>query len=222
MRYKLSLGGRELKSVISVSETAANAIEEYQTLDGNCFCELTAAPLRGWNIELMLDCTNSATGKDDDELLDWLRELHGSEKALRLCVSCEVGSFAVRALLREMRVSNEYGDSCLVTLGLIEYKKAKARLTDAARVGTIRDADSTVSVSAAYTLLVQYAAAGQELKVVNPVTGAEVKNMAAVKDNTVLKVEKSDGKSAALEFEEKKKQIMGDAYGGYSMPGSSE
>lgn len=212
MQYRLSLGGREIKSVISVRETVKNDIEEYHSLNGNSFCEPTAKPLRSWDIELLID-GRSRVG-EGEELIDRLREIRDSQKAERLTVSSAVGEFSARVLLREMNIRAGYGDCSTVTLQFLEYQKAAAKVSDIARAGSIGRAPANVKAGMAYHLIVQYQNAGEKLRVVNPNTGAEVENLAALNPDMVLKVEKCIGNlsSAVLKLEEKKNKIIGAVY----------
>lgn len=210
MRYRLSLGNREIKSVISVSETVRNDIEEYHSLNGDSFCEPTAKPLRSWTVELLTDGQGNADG---DELIDRFREMRDDQKAERLTVSSQVGGFSARVLLKEMQIKAGYGDCSIVTLQLLEYRKAKTRVSEMTRAGSIAAPPENVMSGAAYQLMTQYEKAGVGLKVANPNTGAEVSNFAALSPDMVLRAEKCiDSLNSTLsKLAEKKNKVIGAA-----------
>ena len=213
MRYRLSLGNREIKSVISVSETVRNDIEEYHSLNGDSFCEPMAKPLRSWTVELLTDGQGKASGDDDDELLEEFRDMRNSQKAERLTISSQVGGFSARVLLKEMQIKAGYGDCSIVTLQLLEYRKAKTRVSEMTRAGSIAAPPENVMSGAAYQLMTQYEKAGVGIKVANPNTGAEVSNFAALSSDMVLRAEKCIGSlnSTLSKLAEKKNKVLGAA-----------
>lgn len=213
MRYRLSLGSREINSVISVSEMIRADIEEYQSLNGNSFCEPTARPLRSWIVELLVDGRGTDSG-DDDELLEQLREMRDKQKAERLTVSSNVGGFSVRVLLREMKIRAGYGDCAVVSLQLLEYRKAKAKVSETTRAGSIGAPPGNVMSGTAYQLMIQYDKADEGLKVANPDTGAEIGNLAALDPDMILRAEKCIGNlnSTLSKLKEKRNKILSAVY----------
>lgn len=211
MRYRLRLDGKEIKSVISVNEVAKNNIAEYAGLDGESFCERVSSPLRHWDIELLADNRNE---NDGEALIERLREIRDNRKAVRLTVSSAVGDVSARVLLEKLQIRAGYGDCSTVSLELIEYKRAAALQSEAARVGMITNPPESTKAGTAYQLITKYQKAGESLKVANPNTGAEVDNLVTLKPDAILKVEKcADGtKSALLALEEKKNKIIDSAY----------
>ena len=212
MRYRLSLGNREIKSVISVSETVRNDIEEYHSLNGDSFCEPTAKPLRSWTVEFLADGQGRADG---DELIDRFREMREDQKAERLTVSSEVGGFSARVLLKEMDIKAGHGGCSVVTLRLLEYQRATAQVTDSVRAGSIGDPPENIKAGIAYDLIVQYEKAGVPMMVANPSTGAEVSNLAALPADMILKAERcvSSLNSTLAKLEAKKSKVIGAAIG---------
>ncbi len=205
MRYRLKLGGREIKTVISVTETLRNDINEYHSLNGKSYCAISAKPLRCWEIELL---------SESSKLTDYLRDMRDDQKAERLTVYSAAVRFSARVTVSEMRIENGCGDSAVILLRLLEYKKAAAGTADGGRAGSIAKPPERVSAGNAYQLIVQYQDSGENLRVANPNTGAEVSNLAAVNPDMLLRVErcKEGEKSAALNFEEKKNKIISRAY----------
>lgn len=205
MRYRLKLGGRELDTVISVTETLKNELEEYHSLSGESFCIVSAKPLRCWEIELL---------SESSELTEYLRDMRDSQKAQRLTVYSAAARFSARAIVSEMRIQTGYGDSSVIALRLLEYKKAAVSSTDSVRAGSIEGLPKNVSAGNAYQLIVQYQKSGESLRVANPNTGAEVANPTALSSNTLLKVERCESgtKSALFDLETAKNKILSGAY----------
>ena len=214
MRYRLRLGGSRIKSVISVIETLKNDIEENQSLSGDSFCQPVGKPLRSWVVEFLADEQGHACG-DDDELIDELRDMRDEQKAEKLTVSCETGGFSARVLLKEMAIKAEHGGCSIVSLRLLEYRRAKAKVSDLARAGSIGDPPESIKAGMACELIIQYEKAGVPMRVVNPSTGAEVENFAALPADMILKAEKclSSLEGALSKLEKKKNKVLNAAIG---------
>ena len=188
MKYRMLLGGRRIDGVIDVKETVRRDIREYISVGGEPFCSDRGNTLRSWTVTAEL-CLYD--GHDADGILSWLKETASRGKPLLFSVNREICGFSARVLLREVTVDAITDNACLVRMQLLEYSKATLSRLESSRAGDIPDPPSKVSAKDAYMIITKYQSAGETVRVKNPETGVEIKNLAVVDGDDVVLIEKA-------------------------------
>jgi len=188
LKYKMLLGGRRIDGVIDVKETVRRDIREYISVGGEPFCSDRGNTLRSWTVTAELCLYDS---RNADDTLSWLKETADSGKAKLLSVNWEMGGFSARVLLREVTVDAITDNACTVRMQLLEYAKATLSRLESSRAGDIPDPPGSVAAKDAYMIITKYQSAGESVRVKNPETGVEIKNLAVIDGDDIVLIEKA-------------------------------
>ena len=188
MKYRLLLGGVRIDGVIDVKESVKRDIKQYISINGNAFCQDRGKTLRFWQVEIEL-CLYD---KDDvDRLLENIKLIGEKGEPLLLSVSSDMGSFSARVLMQDIETEFVNSEACRVTLGLLEYLKPEVSTADSNRPGTAPEPPSLITADEVFKITTQYSRIGKDIAVKNPLTGADIENIAAIDGNTIVKIEKT-------------------------------
>ena len=186
MKYKLLLGGVRIDGVTDVKESVKRDVKQYISVSGKPFCEDIGATLKFWQADIELGLYDK---RKADKLLAQIKQMGESGLPVLVSVESDMGSFSARVLVREIETGYINSEACRLTLGLLQYERPVLSVLSENRPGDIPAPPSLATADSVYKITAQYSRVGSNIRVKNPLTGADIGNIAAVDGDTPVKIE---------------------------------